>query len=296
MMQEKYPLISIVTPSYNQGSFLKATIESVLSQNYPNLEYIIIDGGSNDGSVDIIRQYEKHLYYWCSEKDGGQYYAINKGFSKSNGKIMGWINSDDMYLPWTFRTIASIMTELPEVKWLTTLKLGIWDYDGFCLGFKEVEGYSLMAFLDSYNLPLNSNNCIQQESTFWQREIWDQSGGYINTELNLASDFELWSRFYLHNELYGTVSPLAGFRYQYNQKSQNTEDYVKEARPYLQSLQQSLNWKPSLFRIILDFIRRYKFPKVSNLILSKWGYDAQRVVRSNFNHPSASWIIEKYKF
>ncbi|AFY75128.1 glycosyl transferase [Synechococcus sp. PCC 7502] len=296
MIHETYPLISIVTPSYNQGSFLKATIESVLSQNYPNLEYIIIDGGSTDESVDIIRQYENHLYYWCSEKDEGQYHAINKGFSKSNGKIMGWINSDDMYLPWTFRTVANIMNELPEVKWLTTLKLGIWDYDGFCLGFTEVEGYSLSAFLDSYNLPVRFHNSIQQESTFWQREIWDQSGGYINTELSLASDFELWSRFYIENELYGTISPLAGFRYQYSQKSQNMDEYVKEAISCLQGLQQSLKWRFSVFRLILAFIRKHKLPMISKFILSNWGYDAKRVVRSNFNQPSASWQIEKYKF
>ena len=102
MTTNTLPLISIITPSFNQARYLEETIISVLSQNYPNLEYIIIDGGSTDGSVEIIKKYESHLKYWVSEKDKGQSHAINKGFNKANGDILAWINSDDYYLPDAF--------------------------------------------------------------------------------------------------------------------------------------------------------------------------------------------------
>src|SRR5215471_18738850 len=98
--------LSIVTPSFNQGQFLEETIVSVLDQNYPNLEYIIIDGGSTDESVEIIKRYEKHLAYWISEKDRGQVHAINKGIEKTTGDVFGLINSDDLYLPGAFSTIG----------------------------------------------------------------------------------------------------------------------------------------------------------------------------------------------
>ncbi len=103
---QHYPKISIVTPSYNQGQYLEETIQSILSQNYPNLEYIIIDGGSTDNSIDIIKKYESQLTYWISEPDKGQANAINKGLEKCTGEIFNWVNSDDLLAPGSLSKVA----------------------------------------------------------------------------------------------------------------------------------------------------------------------------------------------
>src|SRR5438105_9693294 len=110
--------LSIITPSFNQGQFLEETILSVLNQRYPNLEYIIIDGGSSDNSVDIIRRYESELAYWVSEKDRGQVDAINKGFVRATGEITGFINSDDVYLPGTFAAVTDHFERDPKCEWV----------------------------------------------------------------------------------------------------------------------------------------------------------------------------------
>ena len=109
-MSDSLPLVSIVTPSYQQARFLAATMDSVLNQTYPNIEYIVIDGGSNDGSAEIIRARAGRLAYWVSEPDQGQTDAINKGFSRANGQIMAWLNSDDTYLPGTFNPSSHFLT------------------------------------------------------------------------------------------------------------------------------------------------------------------------------------------
>src|SRR5215204_5758135 len=114
-MGKDLPKISIVTPSYNQAEFIEETILSVINQNYPNLEYIVIDGGSTDGSVEIIKKYEQYFSYWVSEPDKGHADALNKGFAKATGEVMAWINSDDKYFPWTFATVAEVYSQFPEV-------------------------------------------------------------------------------------------------------------------------------------------------------------------------------------
>lgn len=297
----QYPKISIVTPSYNQAPFLEATIQSILSQNYPNLEYIIIDGGSSDGSQEIIKKYEPYLHYWCSEPDAGQYDAINKGFSKSTGEIMAWLNSDDMYCSWTLKTVASIMTSLPQIKWLTTLMPAHWDWEGLAINFETFPGYSQAAFLDGRYLPVPKTRAsigyIQQESTFWNRSLWEKAGSYISTEYKLASDFELWARFYLHAELYSTLSPLAGFRCQSNQRSVRQENlYISEAKEILEKMRSQVNWKQNKLRDRAIKFRLFKIPKVRELVKSSLSYEGKLVVKKDLRDPDSYWAIEEQRF
>ncbi|MBD2107741.1 glycosyltransferase family 2 protein [Nodosilinea sp. FACHB-13] len=298
-MLEKSPKISIVTPSYNQVQFLEATIQSVLDQNYPNLEYIIIDGGSTDGSLDIIKQYQDRLHYWCSEPDAGQYDAINKGFAKSTGDILAWLNSDDMYYPWAFKTVASIMSELPEVNWLTTLQPGLWDYDGFCRGFLHLPGISKEAFLDGCNLPSRIYNTgfIQQESTFWKRNLWEEVGGSIPLDFNLAGDFNLWANFFKHADLYTTPSPLAGFRIQENQRSREVEFYLSEAKESLAELRKSVRWKHNFVRFTLFGLRIHRIPKLKYLVKSSsYSYKGKVINRESYDSPKSFWSVNEHYF
>lgn len=298
-MIKNLPKISVVTPSFNQAEFLEATIQSVVGQEYPNLEYIIIDGGSTDGSLEIIKKYERHLHFWCSEPDAGQYDAINKGFSHSTGEIMAWLNSDDMYCSWALRTVASILSEIPQVEWLTTLNLGMWDWHGFCIGFLPIPGYSREAFLDSCYLPPDNKAAIgwiQQESTFWRRNLWERAGNRISTEFKLAGDFDLWSRFYAYTDLYGTNSPLGGLRFQANQKSRQIKEYKIEAEKSLTSMRASCQWSPNSFRGIPRRLNINKFPKVKELAASISGYWGKRIVRQNLDLSDGHWEVEEYKF
>jgi glycosyltransferase involved in cell wall biosynthesis len=232
------PRISIVTPSFNQAQFLEQTIESVLGQQYPNLEYIVIDGGSTDGSVDIIRRHESQVGYWVSEPDGGHYDAVNKGFARSTGEIMGWLNSDDLYRPSALATVAEIFSQFPEVQWITANLAATCDVHGELDAVHVHRAFERESFYRGANLNNTrwtyGRGFIQQESTFWRRSVWELAGACLDTSYRTAADFELWARFFKHAHLFGVDAMLGTFRQWPQQRSAvHREEYLHEAEQAL---------------------------------------------------------------
>ncbi|MEO6846652.1 MAG: glycosyltransferase family 2 protein [Chthoniobacterales bacterium] len=225
--------IAMVTPSYNQATYLEAALQSVLSQDYSPLQYVVMDGGSTDGSAEIIERYRNRFHHVSFGPDGGQYQAISSGFAKTDAPIMGWLNSDDLHTPWTLSIVGEIFANVPEVQWLTTLFPLRWDAAGRAVSCREQKGFSKEGFLRGYYLPGSRGffgGMIQQESTFWRRSLWEKCGAAFDANFSDAGDFDLWMRFSKETPLYGIATSLAGFRMHGEQKtSQLLKEYQKQA-------------------------------------------------------------------
>ena len=287
-----HPKISIVTPTYNSVAFLEATIQTILNQNYPNLEYIIIDGGSSDGTVEIIERYAEHLSYWISEPDNGMYDAIQKGFDRATGDIMGWLNSDDLHFEWTLELIARLFTQFEQVDWLTSNIIFGMDEEGMPLYTSQVPGYSREAYMTGEHLPTESRQFaveyILQESTFWRRSLWEKSGAALDTSMKYAGDSELWFRFFEHATLYDVSAPLGRFRVH---GSQITTALRKEYDEEVEAIMQKHNAKQhdSIKASLRRFASQYK-PGRGRGILSNMGL-LHRSQRIKYNTGTKRWQI-----
>jgi glycosyltransferase involved in cell wall biosynthesis len=201
-----WPRIALVTPVLNSGRYIEQTIRSVLVQGYPNLDYFIVDGGSTDRTLDVIRKYENQISGWISEPDNGMYDAINKGFTRTSGEIMGWISATDMLHVGGLLVVGSVFRDLPEVEWIL----------GWPSLFNE-EGMAIamlggLTRWSRYRFLAGANRTIQQESTFWRRSLWEKAGGGVDASRRWAADFELWVRFFRHAQIYPVDGLIGGFR------------------------------------------------------------------------------------
>lgn len=214
----EYPKISVVTPSYNQGKFLEGTILSVLNQNYPNLEYIIMDGGSNDNSVEIIKKYADKLTYWQSKPDGGQSAAINEGFKHATGDIYCWLNSDDQFTSGALKTVGEYFLTHSECQWLSGISQ-----------MKNSKGKIIETItpkkLDFSSLSDWFQNMIYQPATFWRNNLWVEVGG-LDKKLHCSMDFDLWLKFAKATEGH-TILQLLAIALQH--EDMKTKKYASES-------------------------------------------------------------------
>jgi glycosyltransferase involved in cell wall biosynthesis len=214
MNQNDLPLVSIVTPSFNQARYIEATIQSVHSQDYPRIEYLIVDGGSTDGSVEIIKKYQgrggvtpplqRHpIHWWVSEPDKGQTDAINKGFERAQGQILAWLNSDDTYEPGAVSAAVKFLLDHPQVG-MVYGDCNFIDENGNVIG-------KFWAAQTDYRLLRQGYVHIPQQTMFFRAELWKQVGP-LDPSFYFAMDYDLWTRLAARTELKYVPQTWANFR------------------------------------------------------------------------------------
>jgi glycosyltransferase involved in cell wall biosynthesis len=218
------PDLSIVTPSFNQGEFLRDTIKSVLSQQSVDVEYVLMDGGSTDLSEGIINEYKSKFHYWQIKKDNGQTNAINMGFEKTSSNIMGYINSDDYYVENAFQIVKEFFKDNPQVDFLIG-RCNIVDHINnflYTYKYKPISKYEYLSPKEGIR------NFIPQPATFWRRDVWNKVGPFSQKYIN-AFDYHYFLKILLNNHKVGYLDDiLASYRVHDNQKSNNITTIYKE--------------------------------------------------------------------
>ena len=198
-----HPKVSIITPSFNQGQFLEASMLSVLEQDYPNMEYIVVDGGSKDNSVEVIKKYQDRLTWWVSEKDKGHADALNKGFARATGEILAWLNSDDIYFPNAVSEAVSVLKDHPDV--------GMVYGDADLIDDSGVKVGQFASKQTGYRKMLRGSVHIPQATTFFRTDVWQQVGP-LDLSLFFSFDYDLWVRIAKHSKVLYVPRRWAKFR------------------------------------------------------------------------------------
>lgn len=279
--------ISLVTPTYNRADTLAATIDSIARQTgSPSVQYIVVDGGSSDETLDLLHSRENIVDAWSSEPDDGMYDAIAKGFSKSDGDVLGWLNSDDTLFPWALKLVARIFNDIPEIQWISTLTQAAIDADGDIRYFRKVPGYAQQAFFDGVYFGFggagdsHATEFIQQESTFFRRALWEKVGNSALRSQSLAGDFALWAAFMAEAPLVGVDAPLGAFRiHSAGQISRGRrEAYIQQCRESLNTAREKLHYVPRSVEGAATYQGFYAEKREPEAIGSAW-----RVVEKPFH-------------
>lgn len=282
-----YPKISIVTVSLNSEKYIEECILSIVGQQYPNLEYIIVDGGSTDSTLNIIGKYKDKISILISEPDTGPANALNKGFALANGEIMGWLNTDDRLHTKALFAVADMFTELKEVDWL--MGFPSW-YTATGASMNEIfyppgrfyhspdyvtdNLYLKFARWSKWRFAMDDFSSIQQESVFWRSSLWQRAGAHIKEGI-IAYDLELWTRFFKYTKLYTANILLGGFRVHGNQISlKQKERYAEESYHYVQQFKKELFAENKSYLLKTRIARFFKVFYYYNIPLLKAIYPA----------------------
>jgi hypothetical protein len=209
--------LCMVTTNFNYGAYIGECMSSIItSKGFDRVDYVVMDGGSTDNSVEVIQSHAPKLKHWQTAKDAGMYHAIQEGFTKSDAPYMGWLNSDDQLAPWAIQTVLDIFDQLPEVRWITSRHPMQARKDGVVIKADFLPGVDNWGFFNGEyvrSLGLPSSGWIVQDCTFWRRDLWEEVGGEFDLSLKLAGDFELWARFIQKTDLYVVPVPFGIYRY-----------------------------------------------------------------------------------
>ena len=239
------PLVSIITPSYNQAAFLEKTMRSVLEQDYPNIEYLVADGGSNDGSVEIIKRYANRLAWWVSEKDHGQGEAINKGFARAKGKYIAWVNSDDYYQPGAIRAAVAELEAHPEIG-MVFGDVQVVSADGRVLNELHYGNWGLKELMTFH--------IIGQPAVFMRRSVLEKAG-YLDMNYHFMLDHQLWLRMGLESGMCYVPQLWAGAHYHEDCKNlAQAAEFGKEAYRIVEWMENDPRFE-SLFCLNAPYIK-----------------------------------------
>jgi len=254
------PTISLVTPSYNQGRFLRACLPGVISQGYPKLEYVVQDGGSSDESREVILEHAAELHAWVSEPDGGQARAINLGFQKTAGEIMGWLNADDLHVPNTLWQVGEFFLTHPQVDVVYGHRLII-NEDGHLIGSWIMPSHD--------DEVLSWADYIPQETLFWRRSVWERAGGRLDENFHFALDWDLILRFRSAGARFHRIPKVLGcFRVHENQKT--SLELGHRGKEEMEFLRQRVHGRIPSDEEIWNQIKSY----LRKSIVSYWGWRA----------------------